>query len=148
MKKPPRLPTIPPVTLDGYELDVQYYVQQEYLDISQAAVELPTIIEYLNWQTQIHIEAKMSKKAELERVEARVWFELKNGEFQRLGYGDKPTEKAMDHAVALNEDVIALKDEIGIFSGWVERLSNIQRSLQFKLELVRSSEATRRKIVE
>lgn len=148
MKKPPPLPSIPPVVLDGFELDVQYYVQQEYADIQEAAVELPAIIEYLNWQTQIHIESKVSVEAKLERTEAKVYFDLKAGEFQRLGYGDKLTEESLKKAVALNDEVIALKDEVGVYAGWVERLRNLQRSLQFKLELVRSSEATRRKLVE
>jgi len=146
--KPPALPNIPPVVLDGFELDVEYYVRREYNEIQDAAIELPSIIEYLNWQAQIHIESKIATEAKLERTEAQVYFDLKNGEFQRLGYGDKLTEESLKKGVALNENVIALKDEVGVFTGWVERLRNLQRSLQFKLELVRSSEATRRRLVE
>ena len=40
-------------------------------------------------------EEKMRKKAELERTEARVYFELKGGGFQDRGYGDKPTADAL-----------------------------------------------------
>ena len=146
--KDPVLPKIPPIVLDGYELQVQHYVQKDYADIAVAAVELPSIIEWLNWQTQVHIEQKMMTKALLERVEARAYFELKGGEFGRKGYGEKVTEDGLKRAVALDEEVIRLNDEVAIYTGWVERLSNIQRSLQFKLDLVRSSEATRRKLVE
>lgn len=146
--RPPKLPEIPNLALDGFSLNVQYYVQQEYLDIAVAAVELPSIIEWLNYQTQVNDEAKMLRSVELERVEARTFFDLKDGEYQRLGFGDKPSVEALKMAVALNEQVIVLKDDIAIYDALVDRLRALQRSLISKLELVRSSEATRRRLTD
>lgn len=148
MKKPPPLPKIPPIVLDGFSLDVDYYVKKEYIDISDAADELPSVIEWLNFQWQLQKEQRGLKEAELERAEAQTYFDLKDGDFQRKGYGDKPTDKALGYAIDLNQKVTELKEDIAILSALADRLLNTQRSLQFKLDLVRSSEATRRKLVE
>jgi len=145
--QPPKLPRIPPLNLDGFELNVQYYVQKEYGDIAVAAVELPSIIEWLNWQHQIALEMKLRKKAELERVEAQVYFELKGGDFQSRGYGDKATGDALHAAVVLDERVIDLNEDIAVWCALEDRLERISRSLTAKLDLVRSSEATRRRLV-
>lgn len=148
MKKIPDLPILESVTLDGYTLNLQYYLGQEYAEISEAVVELPTIIEWLNCQLQAQIESKYRRNAELDRAEAKSYFRLKEGGFQRDGYGDKSTEQALKYAVQLDQDVTRLRDDIAVLAGWVERLSNLMKSFQFRLELVRSSEATRRKQLE
>jgi hypothetical protein len=145
--KPPKLPKIPDIELDGYRFEVNYYVTKEYTDISQAAVELPSAIEWLNWQNQIAIESKMASKSNLERAEALAYFALKGGKFIEKGYGEKVTEDGLKRAVCLDETVIECADNLAVFTALVDRLTNIQRSLQFKLDLVRSSEATRRKLV-
>ena len=146
--KPPSLPPIPPLNLAGFSLDIQYYVRKEYNDIANAAVELPSIIEWLIYQHQIALEMKLRKKAELERIEATAYFELKAGDFQSKGYGDKPTETAIQAAVALDERVIEVNEDLAIWSALEDRLDRSARTLTGKFELVRSSEATRRKLVE
>lgn len=140
------LPTIPAIELDGYTLDVGSFLAKEYLEIGEASIELPTVIEWLNLQLQSMIESKHKLKADLGRVEATAFFALKQGKFQQLGYGDKPTETAVAHAVNLDPDVARISDDLAVVTGWVERLTNLQRSLQHKLELVRSVEATRRTV--
>lgn len=145
-KRLPELPKTPPLDLDGFQLDVDYYTKKEYADISEAAIELPAIVEWLNWQTQIAIETKLTLKAKIERSEAIAYFSLKNGDFQRKGYGDRATEDALKHAVCLDDDVTQLNEDYAVYAALVDRLTNVQRSLQFKLELVRSTEATNRKL--
>ena len=143
MKKPP-LPKLEPLALDGHTLDLNYLFTKEYVDIGDASIELPTVIEWINYQLQGQIEQKHRLKSALERAEASAYFALKGGQFARQGYGDKPTEVSLDHAVKLDPDVTALAENLAIVTGWVDRLYNLQRSLQFRLEMVRSSEATRR----
>lgn len=142
----PKLPKIPPIELDGFSLDVNYYVTKEYRDIGEAVIELPAVVEWLNYQNQIALETKISLKAQIDRTEAQAYFDLKNGDFQRKGYGDKATEDALKRAVCLDREVEKLTEQYAIYAALVDRLSNIQRSLSFKLELVRSNEATRRKL--
>ena len=146
-KRRPELPQIPPIVLDGYTLDVNYYMTKEYLDIGEASIEIPAIVEWLNWQYQIALESKIMAKVRLERTEAQAYFDLKGGEFQRKGYGDKATEEALKRAVNLNDEVVQLNEDYAVYAALAERLSNVQRSLQFKLELVRSTEATKRTLV-
>jgi hypothetical protein len=146
--KAPELPNIPPLSLDGFELDLQYYVRKDYEAIEIAAVELPSIIEWLNYQHQVALEMKFRKKAELERIEATAYFDLKKGDFHSKGYGDKPTEAAVQAAVSLDERVIEVNEDLAVWSALEDRLERSARSLTGKFELVRSSEATRRKLVE
>jgi len=147
VRKTPPLPKLSPVELDGYALDLDYFFGKEYTEIGEASIELPAIIEWLNVQLQGQLELKHRTKAELERAEATAYFELKNGDYSRRGYGDKATEAGLDHAIKLDENVTHLADQLAVVTGWVERLSNLQRSLQFKLELVRTAEATHRGLI-
>jgi hypothetical protein len=147
-RPPPPLPKLPAIELDGFSLDIDYYLTKEYVDIGLAAVELPALIETLNWQNQANVEQLMRKEAERKRAEGEVYFRMKNGGFQSAGYGDKPTDKGLDYAVKLDPDVIALEDQVAILTAWTDRLKNLMKSLQSKLELVRSTEATRRKLPE
>jgi hypothetical protein len=145
---PPKLPVLEPISLNGFSLNIQYYLAQEYEDIGEACAELPAIIEWVNSELQALLEQKIIKKQQIKEVEARVFFDLKGGEFQRLGYGEKATETALEHAIVLNDGVQAVHREFAVLSGWVNRLSCLLGSLQSKLDLVRSSEATKRKLVE
>jgi hypothetical protein len=147
MKAPP-LPKLPPLSLDDFTLDLNYYFTKEYTEIGEASIELPAIIEWLNYQHQGQIELKCRKKAELARAESDAYFDLKNGGFQRLGLGDKATDSALTHAICKDERVTQITEELAVTTGYVERLYNLQRSLQFKLELVRSTETTRRSLID
>lgn len=143
---PPPLPPIPPIDLDGFELDMQYYIQKEYLDIAQAAVELPSIIEAISAYHQVVTENKIRTKARLEQRESRALFELKGGEFQSKGYGDKITEASLKAAVVLDDEVMQLTEEFAVWSALEDRLERSGKALLGKLDIVRSSEATRRKV--
>src|SRR5215831_11441489 len=122
---PPQLPQIPPLNIGDFNLDLQYYVQKEYFDIGEAAVELPTVIEWLNYQHQIALEMKLRQKAQLERREAETYFELKGGGFESKGYGDKMTADALKAAVALDQTVIELHEDVAIWSALEVRLERI-----------------------
>jgi len=148
MRTEHQLPQIPPLSIGDYTLDLQYYVQKEYLDIAEAAVELPTVIEWLNYQHQIALEMKLRQRAKLERREADAYFELKGGTFEEKGFGDKMTADALKAAIALDSQVTELHEDVAIWTALEDRLERIARSLTAKLELVRSSEATRRKLIE
>jgi hypothetical protein len=91
---------------------------------------------------------KLRQRSLVERIEATAYFALKNGEFQSRGYGDKPTADALKAAVALDDDVIKEAEDLAVWSALEDRLERIMKSLSAKLDLVRSSEATRRKLVE
>lgn len=141
------LPTLPPIDLGGdFKLDLSYYLTATYDDIGQASSELPAIIEWVNMKLQEMVESRLIKKQEIKEVEAEAYFYLKDGAFVR-DYNDKMTESSLSMAVALSPKVKQTHHDFAVLSGWVERLSNLQGSLSAKLDLTRSSEATRRQLI-
>lgn len=126
-----------------YKLNLDHWLAREYDDIGHAAAELPAIIEWVNAQLQTVTEAKIIKKHEIKEAEARAFFALRRGEFP--DDGGKKTDAAITHAIALDEEVMEVHRSFAILSAWSQRLSNLLFSLQAKLDLVRSTEATRRK---
>jgi hypothetical protein len=135
------------LTLNGETVNLNYYFTQEYSDIGQAAAELPNLIEWCNWQAQLLYEDKLNAEQALETAEANAFFDLKKGLFEDL-YGMKPTDAALKHAVNKDEGVIQAWREFNRCSAWVRRLTALQDSLATKLDLIRSSEATRRRLVD
>jgi hypothetical protein len=135
------------IVLDGETLDLNYYFTQEYSEIGQAAAELPNAIEWCNWKAQLFYEDKLNAEQALKVAEANAFIDLKKGLFEDL-YGFKPTDAALKHGVNKDEGVIAANKEYARCAGWVRRLTATQASLATKLDLIRSSEATRRRLVD
>jgi hypothetical protein len=141
-------PVLPPLGVldlgDGveYKLDLDHWLSREYDDIGHASSELPAVIEWVNAQLQSVAESKIVRKHEIKEAEARAYFRLRRDE---LPDGAKKTETSIAHAVALDEEVTEIYREFAVLSAWSQRLINLLFSLQAKLDLVRSTEATRRK---
>jgi hypothetical protein len=133
--------------LDGEKVNLNYYFTCEYADIGQAAAELPNLIEWCNWKAQLLYEDKLNAEQELAKAEADAFFDLKGGTFKEV-YGLNPTDKALQHAVYRDEGVIEAWRKLNRAAAWVKRLGALQNSLSTKLDLIRSSEATRRRLVE
>jgi hypothetical protein len=133
--------------LDGTKVDLNYYFTQEYTDIGQAAQELPNLIEWINWKLQLFYEDKLNAEQELKQAEAEAFFDLKKGTFKDL-YGIPPTDKGLQHAVYRDEGVIECWRKYNRLSAWCRRLAALQNSLTTKLDLIRSSEATRRRLID
>jgi hypothetical protein len=142
---PTDLPSLGKMRLQRYSLDLDYFLGHNYDDISVACEELPPVIEWVNVQLQSVIEDKLVKSQEIKEEEAKVYFDLRNGRFIEE-YGGKMTEVALERAVILDKGVKERHREYAILVGWASRLQNLQNSLSTKLDLIRSSEATRRKV--
>jgi hypothetical protein len=125
-----------------YKLDLDHWLAKEYDDISHAASELPVIVEWVNAQLQAVSEAKIIAKHEIKEEEARAYLRLKQDT------NLKRTESAIAHLVALDDNVMQAYRRFAALAAWAQRLSQLLFSLQAKLDLVRSTEATRRKILE
>jgi len=141
------LPQLPPIDMgDDFKLDLSYYLTQSYDDIGQASSELPAVIEWVNMKLQEMVESRLIAKQRIKELEAEAYFDLKGGRFAE-NYSDKMTETSLAMAVALDEKVKSAHRKHAVLAGWVERLSNLQGSLVAKLDLTRSSEATRRQLI-
>ena len=144
------MPAIPPVApiagFDGQKLDIQFYLEEEYADVSDAAREIPAVMEWLNELRQSYQEARDNLKEDLEVARARAYFDLKGtgeGNFE-ANYQCKATEEGLKRAVALDAESRKIQRQLSATSAMVGRLSGTLASLQAKVELIRSSEATRR----
>ena len=142
------LPTLVPIQLGGYSLDLDYFLKAAYDDIGAASEELPALIEWVNYQLQCLTEKMLSRKQGVKRAESAAFFNLKNGLFLERGYVGKVTDSSVERAVPLEESVIKAHEEYNVLYGWVRRLQSVQVSLQLKLDLVRSTESTRRRLVD
>ena len=132
-----------------FSLDLDYYLTKSYDDIGEAASELPAIIEWVNIQLQSVTEQKMVLKQSLKTTRARSYVDLKNGGFSQhlTAPGAKPTDQSVEYLIELDPGVEEVNRELAIITGWGSRLSNLLYVLQAKLDLVRSTESTRRQLV-
>lgn len=138
------IPAATVVELGGHRVDVGSFLRKDYDDIATAAVELPALIEWCNCQLQVLTEQKIRLEDEVKRCEAKAWFRfMHDGGWPHPG---RKTTYAVAMAVRLDEAVVDSQEKLAVFTGWHQRVLNAMRSLQAKLDLVRSSEATRRRI--
>ncbi len=129
-----------------FTLNLDVFLKHPYEEIGEAAVELPAIIEWVNQQLQWVIEQKGIKKQEIKTVRAQAFVRLKNGKAQYEIPG-KVSENAIEQLIEIDADVIRVNGELSKILGWSSRLSNLLYVLQAKLDLVRSTESTRRKLI-
>jgi len=145
------IPQTRPLELGGTTLDVSHFLKADYTDVSLARDELPAIIEWLNEQLQSLYEQKLRAKCELKRARARAKFRLRgdgDGSFAQLGFNGNPTAEAIKDAAELDEEVVKADNDFAVLAGWVLRLTGTMASLESKLDLVRTTEATRRRVFQ
>jgi hypothetical protein len=136
------LPFLEPINLQGYNLNIDLYLKKDYGDISVASEELPALIEWVNTLVQVYTEEKLVKKQEIKEVEAIAYNRLEADP----NFTGKRTEANLARQIVLQEDVMKVHRRFARISGWTARLINLQIALQSKLDLVRSTESTRRKV--
>jgi hypothetical protein len=137
------LPTLDSVTLQGYELKVDFFLKKDYDDIGEASEELPAIVEWINTMVQFYLEEKLVSKQEIKEVEASAYFRL-----LEAPDGRKKTDTFLTRMLCLEDDVKKAHRRYARLVGWVSRLQNLQISFQSKLDLVRSTESTRRQVFD
>lgn len=130
---------------DGETLNLDQVFSHDYHDIQFACQSLPAHIEWVNARLEECIRAKHQWKHGVKRAMGEAYKRLREGEFTEKGWGMKMTETALEHAVNCDEEVNKAVDYFALYASLSVRLSNLIISLQAKLDLVRSSEATRRK---
>jgi hypothetical protein len=146
MKYP--LPPLRSLTMDKEVCHIEYYLTRDYDDVGEAAEELPAVMSWLNYHFAECIELADRAKRLYKEEAARVYFELRNGGFETAGYGDKQSENALEKATIMEPTVQRKAVEWEAASKLCERIRGQVMALQVKLDLLRTSEATRRRIHE
>ena len=138
------VPNLKSFTVGTETLDLNYLLNAPYEDIGEAAEKIPAAIGWLGYHRGLALERLIVSEQVWKKVEAQQYFRLKNGGFTAEGLVDKPTEEALKKAILLTPEVTAACDDYAKRKRHAEWLSASIDALQAKLELVRSSEATRR----
>ncbi len=146
MKQPP-VPRLSKFVIDGETIDLDYLLTTEFEEVAEAAEKLPGAIAWLNWKRADASEQVDISERQFKEEEARQYFELRNGAFEERNYGGKMTDKAVALAVRLEQSVINKAREWEIWRAHLLRITGQIEALQAKLDLVRTSEATRRRLI-
>lgn len=138
------VPVLKSYTVGDETADLTAILCAPYEDIGEAVEALPGWIGWFGYQRGVAVERMLKADFAWKQAEATQYFELKNGAFVTQGFGDKPTEAALEHAVVLTPQVKAAADEYAKCKRNVDWISSTIEALKTKFELVRSGEATRR----
>lgn len=132
------------IEIKGQILDIGQYLTKPFEDIREASLELPAIIAALGEERSWCVERFINAERDWKKAESRAYMALKNGQFVARGYGEKVTEEGLKRAIELDPEV----DKAGaVYARKKKRLDEITETiaaLKLKLDLVRSSETTRR----
>mgnify|MGYP001614093028 CR=1 FL=1 len=144
----PPVPRLKNLRIGNEVLDLDRLLNADYENVAEASEKLPAAISWLSYQRAAMTEQVMLFDRREEQAKAEAYFALKNGEFEARGHGIKPTDAALKMAVLLDPAVIQsgkdfarYKRHLALYSGQIE-------ALRSKLELVRTSEATRRRLID
>ena len=138
------VPPLKPLKIESESIDLQYLLQAPYEDIAEAAEQIPAAIGWIGYQRALAVERLIVCEQMWKEAESKAYFELKGGGYVSGGFGDKCTEESLKRAVMLTEEVKKACDTYAASKRRVEQLGSAVDALHAKLELVRSSEATRR----
>jgi len=141
----PELPVLEKIENDIIVLNPEYFFKKRYEDVMEAANELPVVIEYINESLQRAAIAASDAKRDLAAMEAETYTALRQDWSTK--FAEKMTEKALEMAVLQDKDLSEVARNYSVLKSYVSRLSNMQENLRMKLDMLRSVEATKRKLI-
>lgn len=122
--------------------------EAEYDNVAEAAETLPGFIAWLAHHKGDAVEAVERNKRLYEEAEAEAYFELRAGGFETDGFAGKPTEEALKKAVMMKPMVRGAAEVYEKSLNLKEVINGVLIAIQAKLDLVRTTEATKRRIQE
>jgi hypothetical protein len=144
-----RVPHLGTLDFGGHDkINLDALLTRDFSDIAEACERLPGIMEWINIHLQHYLEKKIILGREAKEVEARAWLDFKQGRLAEDYPNMSVTDKAIDKAALIVPEVMKAHRDLAKYAAWVDRLQNLQLSLQMKYDLVRSSEATRRRVFD
>lgn len=142
------VPKVKPIKFAQETLWIDELLTAEYGDISHASQELPSAIAWLEWKRAEMTEAVINAEASWKEAESQAFFMYKEHGLEDAGFTGKPTETAIKHAVAANDLVIKATARYATYKKSLALCAGMIRALEAKMELTRTSEATRRRVHE
>jgi len=143
----PPVPRLKNIRVGDAVIDLDRLLNADYDNVNEASEKLPAAISWLVYQRAMMVEQVALADRKEEQTKAEVYFALKNGGFESAGYGSKPTDTAVKLAVLLDDSVKLAGQSMARFQRHLALYSGQIEALKAKLELVRTSEATRRRLI-
>jgi hypothetical protein len=144
----PPVPRLKNIRVGDAVLDLDRLLNADYDNVSEASEKLPAAISWLVYQRALMVEQVALCDRQEDQTKAEVYFALKGGGFESAGYGSKPTDTAIKMAMLLDPGVKAAGERMAKFQRYLALYTGQIDALKAKLELVRTSEATRRRLIE
>jgi hypothetical protein len=138
------VPVLRALKIGDEKVDLNYLLNSPFEDIREACECIPAAMGYIGDVRSRMVERMLMADKTWKESEAKAYFSLRNGRFQAEGYGDKMTEEALKRAVELDPTVREWAEKYANYKRNVEWLNDTIQALRYKIELVRSSETTRR----
>jgi hypothetical protein len=138
------VPVLTAFKAGGQRLDIEAILNAPYEDVGEAAAAIPAAIGWLGYQEGQAKARVVNTDFHLKKAWAKEYFALKGGEFVSRGHGEKMTEEALKHAVALSPEVEKAVEAHAAAEKDAKWLSRTIDALSAKMELLRTVEATRR----
>lgn len=138
------IPILKSYTVADVTVEIDAILNAPYEDIGEAAESIPAYLGWFGHQKACAAERLINYDYNLKEMEARAYFDLRNGQFVAKGFGEKVTEDGLKRAVVLVEEVKAASLKYAKAKKDFDWMNSTIVALMAKLELVRSREATRR----
>jgi hypothetical protein len=144
----PTVPHIKAFKIGGEELDVDYFLKHDFDDIREASEVLPASMAWLGWQRAYFQEQLYMTEVALKSCRAKLYQHYKANGLESDGYAGKATEAAVEHAINSHPEMADIFAKIGKYTRIISNLMSYIFAFERKIELVRSGEATHRKVVD
>lgn len=129
----------------GHPMNLDYLLGIR--DLDEAEEEIPVALEWINSAIQDYTEQKLVSKSVLKSLEGKTYLNLKVEGLKSFGI-EKTTETALEHVINNDDEILAAYESLAILTGWVGRLYGLQENLRLKIDMLRTIDATRRKLIE
>jgi len=139
------IPPLKKFKVGNDEMDIDALLKRDYSDVREASQVLPAAMSYLGWQRSYYREQQYLAEVAVKEIKARLTLKYKMEGMDSDGYiGVKPTEGAIEAAVLVHPDVVDAQNRVGKCLRIVDNLFAQIDAFKYKIELVRSGEATTR----
>ena len=139
------LPPLSKISHGDAILDIEFYLRRDYENIQLANEEIPHVICWLGELRSWCYKRVADAEGAWDKAKASAYFALKNGgDFVAKGYGEKPTEESLKHAIQLDDVVRECASSHAEFKRRMIHVEETIECFKLKIDLIRSSETTRR----
>lgn len=139
------VPPLKPFRVGTETLPIDSMLKRDYDDVREASQILASAISFLSWQRSYYREQLYLAEAKIKEVKARLTLRYKMEGLEADGYvGVKPTEGAIEAAVLAHPDTLEAIKDAGKWLRIVDNCYGQIDAFKYKIDLVRSGEATTR----